>query len=195
MRTRPLVVMALLLAFCVGSAGAQGARPIVRPTLSMLTGASEVVSERDGTATVSFTIGGYGSGTCKAYLYAFVPYTYVHVNAKFEISPGSAFPKVVALKVPRPGVYWVRADKQDFAEEGCQGKASFQVDLKVKPHPDFPCSLYPGFKKDFLGAMWFCKPPTPSVKVEPFGYLCEGGMKFVNVLGLVFGCVPPGTFY
>lgn len=164
------------------------------PELSMLTGDGEVVSEPDGTATVNFTIAWYypgKPGTCKANLGAHTgkdPWVYT----KFEISPGSKFPMDVALKLPRPGAYEVVAYNAEFVTGGCKGKAT--KNLKVKPHPDFPCSLYPGFRKGPVGVMWICYPTSPAANVQPhqFGYLCEGGTKFANVSGYVFGCVTPG---
>lgn len=164
------------------------------PKLAMLTWAGEVSSEPDGTASVNFTIYWYSpgkpGGCCKARLSAYAS-NYLSVETKFEISPGSKFPMVVPLKLPRPGAWKLTAIGETAYIGGCEGIVT--KDLKVKPHPDFPCNLYPGFRKSSIGVAWTCSPTSPPADVQPhqFKYLCEGANKYASVGGYVFGCLPP----
>jgi hypothetical protein len=150
-----------------------------------------VVSGPDGTATVSFTVAGTGVGTCKARVGAATSAN-IYVETLAEITLGGGFPRTVQLKLPRPGTYQiVAADRQAFAYD-CAGKGNTTV--TVKRHPEFPCSLYPGFKKDSgtYGDTWGCVPAMPPATPSPdYSYLCEGATTFHNYWGYVFGCLPP----
>jgi hypothetical protein len=151
----------------------------------------EILSGPDGTATVTFTVAGTGVGTCKARVGAATS-SNVSVETFVEITPAGGFPRTVSLKLPRPGTYQIVA--ADRAGSGdCAGKGSTTV--TVKRHPEFPCSLYPGFKRDSgtYGDTWGCVPATPPATPAPdYSYLCAGETTFHNYYGYVFGCLPPG---
>jgi hypothetical protein len=151
----------------------------------------EVLSGPDGTATVSFTVAGTGVGTCKARVGAATS-SNVYVETLVEVTPAGGFPRTVQLKLPRPGTYQIVAADRLASAGDCAGKGSTTV--TVKRHPEFPCSLYPGFKRDSgtYGDTWGCVPATPPATPAPdYSYLCAGDTTFHNYYGYVFGCLPP----
>jgi hypothetical protein len=190
-----LTVTTLALVLATGASQTAWAAPIkiqIPPlkVTGVTTPLTEVVSGPDGTATLGFTVAGTGVGTCKARVGAANGNIYVETLA--EITPAGGFPRTVQLKLPRPGTYQiVAADRLESAND-CAGKGTATV--TVKRHPEFPCSLYPGFKKDSgtYGDTWGCVPAmSPATPLPDYSYLCEGATTFHNYWGYVFGCLPP----
>jgi hypothetical protein len=98
----------------------------------------------------------------------------------------------VQLKLPRPGIYQIVAADRLAAAGDCAGKGN--TTITVKRHPEFPCSLYPGFKRDSgtYGDTWGCVPAMPPATPAPdYSYLCAGETTFHNYFGYAFGCLPP----
>jgi hypothetical protein len=70
----------------------------------------------------------------------------VYVETLAEVTPAGGFPRTVQLKLRRPGVYQIVAADRLASAGDCAGKGN--TTITVKRHPEFPCSLYPGFKRD-----------------------------------------------
>jgi hypothetical protein len=102
-----------------------------------------------------------------------------------QVSPGSGFPKTIAVSFSKPGTFSI-----DVYGVGCAGQV--KSNYVVQPHPDFPCSLYPGYKKESLGLTMGCHPVAPPPSPNPKDFACATGTKFQNFGGYVFGCYPPG---
>ncbi len=170
-------------------------QPIVSPTVSLqpltITGlvaeTPEAVSKPDGTTTVNFTVKGVGSGNCDVAVSQGQSFGYITV----PITAQSGFSKTFSLTFPKPALTQINV-------YGLQCAGKVQLMYNVKPHPEYPCSLYPGFKKEY----YFnnpdapaCVPSTPpATNVEASRFYCGKGLVFTNAGGYIFGCLPPGIF-
>jgi hypothetical protein len=189
MRSR-VFIGALSILAATASLFAEGLKVVPPPSvtgLSLSARQTQLVSARDGTATLAFDVLGKGAGTCKGYVY-------VHdtkgpdFDTTFEITPSSGFPKGISIVLPRPGTYQLKVQSNGNLGE-CPGNGATTVTLKA--HPDYPCSLYPNFRKSSWGDSFACVPVQPAASVKKFPELCPPGTTFVNHYGYVFGCIVP----
>ncbi len=182
---------------CQGLAWSAGTamQPVSNPTIALqplvikavVPETPEVITKPDGTATVNFTVQGIGNGTCDLAIAQGGSLGYVTA----PITPQSGFPKTVTLTFAKPGVYSINVYGLQ-----CAGNVTFKYN--VKPYPDYPCSLYPGFKKENYfnnPDAPLCVPTSPPANsVDASRFNCGKGLVFTNAGGYVFGCLPPGVF-
>jgi hypothetical protein len=147
-----------------------------------------LVSGRDGTAALSLEVLGTGVGTCKGRVEVYDAKMEEVLNSPFEITPAGGFPKVVQIAFPRPGKFQLMVQGHGNYGE-CPGKGTMTVTIKA--HPDYPCSLYPNFRKSVWSESFACVPSQPPANVKRFPELCPPGTKFVDHYGYVFGCIAP----
>jgi len=183
------LIAALSMFAATASVFAEGVKVAPAPSvtgLSVSARQTELVSGRDGTATLAVEVLGTGVGTCKSTVFGHDPKIASDFETKFEITPASGFPKSVSLVFPRPGTYQLIVQGNPGE---CPGKAAMTVTIKA--HPDYPCSLYPNFRKSAFGDSFACVPSQPAANVKKFPELCPPGTTFVNHYGYVFGCIAP----
>ncbi len=143
-----------------------------------------VKSQPDGSATVNYTLKGKGSGSCTVRIMT------GEISIDTKISPRDGFPQVVPVKFSKPGKFSIEA-----YGIGCKGSTPKQW-MEVTPHPEYPCSLYPGFKKSAEpGPTVACMPAAtaPVLNVNSTNFPCPEGTQFKNSMGYVFGCFPPSS--
>jgi hypothetical protein len=149
---------------------------------------TQIVSERDGTATIGVNVLGAGAGTCNGSVMAYDTKMDSSFGNQFAITPSSGFPKPVTIVFPRPGTYQLLVKPRPIIGE-CPGTATTTV--IVKAHPEYPCSLYPNFHKSVFGDSFACVPSQAPANVKKFPELCPPGTTFVNHYGYIFGCIVP----
>ena len=141
---------------------------------------ASLVSNPDGTGTFDFIISGQGKGDCQAHVM-----TGEGTMLTLQITASDGFPKKVPITFSKPATYSVQA----YGFQGCSGDANIMV--TVQGPPEYPCSKYPGYKKDTLGIMTVCHINAPSVTPNPKDFNCPTGTKFYNFGGYMFGCMAP----
>lgn len=147
-------------------------------------GIKTVKSQPDGSATVAYTLKGKGSGSCTVRIMT------GEISIDTKISPRDGFPQTVPVKFSKPGKFSIEA-----YGIGCKGSTPKQW-MEVTPHPEYPCSLYPGFKKSAEpGPTLACMPvaTTPVLNVNSGNFPCPEGTQFKSFMGYVFGCFPTSS--
>lgn len=145
----------------------------------------EVVSKPDGTATVDVIVSGTGVAVVACTVMVMAG---DGSNAAIPIAPQSGFPKTVQFTFKKPSKYSLRAYFMSGA--GCTGSAESWA--TVNPYPDYPCSRYPGFRKQGLVNGYVCYPEmAPLNNFNPADFNCPQGTTFKNIGGYLLGCFTP----
>jgi hypothetical protein len=149
-----------------------------------------ITSQANGQANINIKVMRTGKMPCKVKV--IIDNLNSHPHTWINYTSGDGNYKNGTIVAPRPGKFELASvTMSPKPSDYCSGKVYASVE--VKPHAQFPCSLYPGFKKEKFGVMWNCAPSTPPItSTLNYQYLCQPGTTFKSYFGLIFGCFAPG---